>query len=44
MEGKNMDEKELEIQTTFNDDDLDELVEDGEIEHVYQNNKTRKWK
>lgn len=29
-----MENEKIEIQTTFNDDDLDELVEEGVIEHV----------
>lgn len=29
-----MENEKVEIQTTFNDDDLDELVEEGAIEHV----------
>ena len=31
-------EKEFEIQTTFNEDSLDVLVEDGEVENVYEEN------
>ena len=29
--------EELEVQTTFNEDDLNVLVEDGEIENEYKN-------
>ena len=29
-----MEEIEADVQTTFNEDDLDELVEDGEVENV----------
>lgn len=28
-----------ELQATFNEDDLDELLEDGEVEHVYYANE-----
>lgn len=30
---------EFELQTTFNTDSLDELVEEGELENVYEENK-----
>lgn len=30
--------EELEVQTTFNEDELNVLVEDGEIENEYKNN------
>ncbi len=30
--------KEFEVQTTFNEDSLDVLVEDGEVENVYEEN------
>ena len=29
--------EELEVQTTFNEDEMDILVEDGEIENEYKN-------
>lgn len=29
-----MENEKIKLQTTFNDDDLDELVEEGDIEHV----------
>lgn len=29
---------EFELQTTFNTDSLDELVEEGEVENVYEKN------
>jgi hypothetical protein len=31
--------EEFELQTTFNTDTLDELVEEGELENVYEENK-----
>jgi hypothetical protein len=31
--------EEFELQTTFNTDSLDELVEEGELENVYEENK-----
>lgn len=34
-----MSKKDLEIQTTFNEDSLDILVEDGEIENVSDENE-----
>ena len=30
--------EEFELQTTFNTDSLDELVEEGELENVYEEN------
>lgn len=30
--------EEFELQTTFNTDSLDELVEEGEVENVYEKN------
>lgn len=38
LDKKETEEKELEIQTNFNTDGLDELVADGEVEHVYDKN------
>lgn len=31
-------EKELEVQTTFNEDGIDILVEEGEVENEHKNN------
>lgn len=31
--------EEFELQTTFNTDSLNELVEEGELENVYEENK-----
>lgn len=43
MEELKMEEKKIEeieeIQTTFNEDGLDILVEDGEVENVYNENE-----
>jgi hypothetical protein len=34
--------EDVELQTTVNTDDLDELIEEGEVENVYdQNDKTK---
>lgn len=33
-----MEEKEFEVQTTFNEDSIDVLVEGGEVENVYNEN------
>ncbi len=34
--------EDVELQTTVNTDDLDELIEEGEVENVYdENNKTK---
>lgn len=43
MEELKMEEKKIEeieeVQTTFNEDGLDILVEDGEVENVYNENE-----
>lgn len=37
-ETTNEEVEELEVQTTFNEDGIDILVEDGEVENEYKNN------
>lgn len=37
VEETTKDVEELEVQTTFNEDGMDVLVEDGEIENEYKN-------
>lgn len=32
-----IDEEQEEVQTTFNEDSLEDLVEEGEVENVYEN-------
>lgn len=36
---KDMEELALEVQTTFNEDSLEILVEEGEVENVYEENE-----
>ena len=36
-ETTNEEVEELEVQTTFNEDGIDSLVEDGEVENEYKN-------
>lgn len=39
LENEELQTLDEDVQTTFNNDDLNELVEDGEVENVYSENE-----